>query len=219
MSLFNWSSIHTVLLDMDGTLLDLHYDSQFWLKYLPKRYAEQHGLSLEVAQTTLFSRYKDMLGTLEWYCVDYWSNELNMDIACLKEEVAHLIAIHPYVIEFLIFLRQNNKRIILVTNAHYKSLSLKMQRTQLAHHFDRIVCAHDLGLPKENIEFWEKLQKIEPFNPIHTLFIDDSLPVLRSAARYGINYLLSIYQPDSQSPPKDTEEFRAIRSFSQIIVI
>ena len=27
----DWRSIYDVLLDMDGTLLDLHYDATFWL--------------------------------------------------------------------------------------------------------------------------------------------------------------------------------------------
>ena len=28
-------NVDLVLLDMDGTLLDLHYDSHFWLDYVP----------------------------------------------------------------------------------------------------------------------------------------------------------------------------------------
>jgi len=158
-----------------------------------------------------------MLGTLEWYCVDYWSNEFDMDVGKLKEEIAHLIAVHPYVIEFLEFLHKNHKRVLLVTNAHHKSLAIKMERTQLAHRFDQIVCAHDLGLPKEATEFWEKLQQVEPFEPAHTLLIDDSLSVLRSAAHYGIKHLLGIYQPDSQAPPKKVDEFKAIYNFLEIM--
>ncbi|RKZ42421.1 MAG: GMP/IMP nucleotidase [Gammaproteobacteria bacterium] len=213
----NWNSIDTVFLDMDGTLLDLNYDNQFWQKYLPECYAKQHNLSLEAATESLMSRYKDMSGTLEWYCVDYWTTQLDMDVGALKKDLAHLIAIHPYVPEFLQALHQHHKRVVLVTNAHHKSLSLKMQHTQLGEHFDRIVCAHDLGLPKEAGAFWHKLQTIEPFNVARTLFIDDSLPVLRSAANYGITYLLSIYQPDSQSSPNEVGEFRAIRCFREIM--
>ncbi|MCP4043692.1 MAG: haloacid dehalogenase, partial [Gammaproteobacteria bacterium] len=37
MPVINWNSIHTVLLDMDGTLLDLHFDNQFWLEHVPLR--------------------------------------------------------------------------------------------------------------------------------------------------------------------------------------
>ena len=40
--MLDWQDIHTVLLDMDGTLLDLHFDNHFWLEHLPKRYAAIH---------------------------------------------------------------------------------------------------------------------------------------------------------------------------------
>ena len=39
-----WPEIHTVLLDMDGTLLDLRFDNHFWRELVPERYAERHGL-------------------------------------------------------------------------------------------------------------------------------------------------------------------------------
>ncbi len=218
MSFLKWQAIHTVFLDMDGTLLDLHFDSHFWLKYLPQCYAKHYKLSFDKAKATLLGHYQKKIGTLEWYCIDYWSTQLNMDIAQLKEDVAHLIAIHPHVIPFLSSLHQHHKRVVLVTNAHQKSLSLKMQRTKIAAYFDRIICAHDLGIPKESDKFWLKLQKIEPFNVTQTLLIDDSVPVLRSASHYGITHLLGIYQPDSQSPPMKTmTEFKTIRSFLEIM--
>jgi 5'-nucleotidase len=33
---FDWREIDTVLLDMDGTLLDLEFDSHFWLSLVPQ---------------------------------------------------------------------------------------------------------------------------------------------------------------------------------------
>ncbi len=202
---------------MDGTLLDLRFDNQFWRHHLPQRYAEQYQISLAEAKTILLSRYREQQGHLQWYCVDYWSNEFNMDVATLKAELAHLIALRPQVREFLQALRQSDKRIVLVTNAHQTSLSLKMHHTKIAHYFDRIVCAHDLGMPKEQRAFWEQLHLLEPFNPAHTLLVDDSLPILRSAANYGIAHLLGIYQPDSQAPPNAVDEFKAIHSFQEIM--
>ncbi|HNG60363.1 MAG TPA: haloacid dehalogenase, partial [Cellvibrionaceae bacterium] len=37
-----WQAIDTLLLDMDGTLLDLHYDNYFWLEYLPRAFAAKN---------------------------------------------------------------------------------------------------------------------------------------------------------------------------------
>jgi putative hydrolase of the HAD superfamily len=212
-----WKEIRTVLLDMDGTLLDLHYDNHFWLEHVPRRYAERRGLSLAAAKTELLARYKRAEGTLDWYCVDYWTRELDLDIPLLKQEVEHLIAVHPHVTDFLDALRTAGKRMVLVTNAHGKSIALKFERTRLGGHFDAVVCSHDLGLPKEHLGFWEKLQRVEPFAREATLLIDDSLPVLRAARTYGIGYLLAIKTPDSRAPAKDVGEFNAIASFRDIM--
>lgn len=215
--MIDWTRVDSVFLDMDGTLLDLHFDNHFWLTHVPRRYAEKHGLSHEAGQEALKPRYQDVVGTMNWYCVDYWSRELQLDIARLKEEVAHLIAVHPHVENFLLALRQMKKRVVLVTNAHHKSLSLKMERTRLHGHFDAVICAHDLGLPKEHPDFWEKLQVVESFKPDKTLLVDDSLPVLRSAQDYGIAHLLAVYRPDTRLPDKDVGEFAAIRDFRDIL--
>jgi putative hydrolase of the HAD superfamily len=213
----DWSHIDTVLLDMDGTLLDLHYDNHFWLEHVPHRYAEKHALTLEAAKEALRSRYKAVEGTLDWYCVDYWTRELGLDIPLLKQEVEHLIAVHPHVLEFLHAVRAVHKRVLLVTNAHGKALNIKFRRTQLGGHFDAVVCAHDLRLPKEHAGFWSKLEAIHPFDKSRTLLVDDSLPVLRAARGYGISQLLAVHKPDSRLPEKDVGEFPAIRSFRDIL--
>src|SRR3989337_1048620 len=96
-----WNSLETLLLDLDGTLLDLHYDNHFWLEHVPRRYAEKYGLGAEQARIELMRRYKRVEGTLDWYCVDYWTRELGLDIPLLKQEVEHLIAVHPHVLDFL----------------------------------------------------------------------------------------------------------------------
>ena len=215
--MIDWRQIQTVLLDMDGTLLDLHFDNHFWLEHMPRRYAEERDVPLAEARSELMTLYRAVEGTMDWYCLDYWSNKLNMDVAALKEEVDHLIAVHPNVVRFLDAVRASGRRAVLVTNAHMKSLSLKMDRTRLAGHLDAIICAHDIGVPKEDPGFWNRLQTVEPFEREQTLLVDDSLPVLRSAREYGMGMLLCVYQPDTQAPDKDVGEFAAIRGFADIM--
>ena len=215
--MFNWSAIDTVLLDMDGTLLDLHFDNHFWLRHVPRRYAESTGLSLAAATDELMQRYKSVEGTLDWYCVDHWSRELGLDIVLLKQEVDHLIAVHPHVLEFLGALQQIGKRRVLVTNAHQKSLQLKLQKTRLSGYLDAVISSHDVGLPKEDPRFWAALQEMVQFDPARTLFVDDSLSVLRSARQYGIAWLLGISLPDSTQPRRDEHEFPAIQDFSVLL--
>jgi putative hydrolase of the HAD superfamily len=215
--MLDWPSIRTVLLDMDGTLLDLHYDNHFWLHHVPRRYAEMHGIEEALARDRLAGRYREWIGTLQWYSVDFWSEQLGLDIARLKEEVAHLIAVHPHVPRFLDAVRAMDRRVVLVTNAHHKSLALKMGRTGLDAHFDAIVTSHRIGLPKEHPGFWHALQDVEPFAPAATLLVDDSLPVLRSARAYGIARLLAVHRPDTRQPRQDVGEFPAIETFLDIM--
>jgi putative hydrolase of the HAD superfamily len=215
--MIDWSTIDTVLLDMDGTLLDLNFDTHFWREHVPLRYAEMHGIDIESAREKLYPRFRAMEGTMDWYCVDYWSRELELDIVMLKEEVDHLIQVFPNVREFLDRLREQGKHVTLVTNAHQKSLQLKMNRTQLAGHLDDIVCAHELGLPKEEQVFWSRLHSMMPYDAERTLLIDDNLSILRSARQYGIAHLLAVYQPDSGMPPRETGEFPAIHGFTDIM--
>jgi len=213
----DWTTIDTVFLDMDGTLLDLHFDNYFWLEHVPMRFAQANETTVEEAKQELFPRFRKMEGTIEWYCIDYWSNELGLDIAMLKEEVDHLIAVFPHVTDFLDAARTAGKRVVLVTNAHGKSLSLKMNRTQLGGHFDALICSHDFGIPKENPDFWGQLQNKESYQKNTTLLVDDSLAVLRSADNYGIKHLCAIYKPDSKSPEREILEFPAIHSFLEIM--
>lgn len=214
-----WSQIHTVLLDMDGTLLDLRFDNYFWQELVPERYAAKYALTLQQAQHDVAARTQAMHGTLHWYCLDYWTQVLGLDIALLKREAAHLIAVHPYVTEFLAALRTANKRVLLVTNAHQNSLALKMEKTQLAGHFDAVICAHDLGLAKEHPQFWPRLQEIEAFDPAATLLVDDNLAVLHSAQQYGLAYLLAVACPDSAGPQHASEYFPTLEDFSQLLPI
>ncbi|MBK9955090.1 MAG: GMP/IMP nucleotidase [Rhodocyclaceae bacterium] len=213
----DWTAIDTVLLDMDGTLLDLHFDNHFWQTHMPRRYAESRGLSGEAARDELMSRYHARAGTLDWYSVDYWATALEIDVMRLKEEVAHLIAVHPSVTDFLAAVRAAGKRIALVTNAHHKSVTLKMARTGLRPHFDAIVTSHELGLPKEDAGFWERLRRAEPFDPRRSLLVDDTLPVLDAARAFGIRQLVAVRRPDTRQPVKDTGDYPAIGSFAEIM--
>lgn len=212
-----WSGIDTVMFDMDGTLLDLHFDNFFWQEYLPQMWASASGLPTEAARTRLEQKYSELRGTLNWYCLDFWTSELKMDITPLKAAVKHKIAIRPQVPELLRRLRDQGKRMLLITNAHPDSLKLKMQVTGIDVHFDNTISAHSLRLAKENHGFWAALKQVEPYDPERTLLIDDSAPVLRQARREGIRHLYGIYQPDSRKEPLVAHEFPMIVDFEHIM--
>ncbi len=214
--MLDWHQIDTVFLDMDGTLLDLHFDNYFWLEHVPRRYAEHHQIETEIAFEDLFRQFKQHEGSLNWYCLDFWSEALRLDIAQLKHEIRDKIQFRPHVEQFLQQLKKSDKKTLIVTNAHWDSIRLKLQQTGLERWVDQIYCSHDFDLPKENPDFWSRLQKRHPFDKESTLLIDDSLAVLRSAKDYGIRHLLTITQPDSQQPERRVDEFVSIDRFSDL---
>lgn len=202
---------------MDGTLLDLHFDNFFWLHHLPKRYAEHNNISVDLVIGNLQQRMLELQGTLDWYCTDFWSRELNLDIIALKQEINHLIGERPFVRPFLETLGLHNKQRILVTNAHRSSVEIKFALTGIESLLDSVVSSHDYGQPKEDQRFWQQLQESQGFDPARTLFIDDSEAILQSAQDFGIGHLLCIEQPDSKGEQRKSGYFPMINSFEQIL--
>ncbi|MFZ2452043.1 MAG: GMP/IMP nucleotidase [Methylovulum miyakonense] len=215
--MIDWNKIDTVMLDMDGTLLDLNFDNHFWKEFVPLKYAQQQGLSLAEAKQQLIPRFKSMEGKLEWYCLDYWSDALQLDIAGLKAEIAGLITVLPHVTDFLEKTRSSSRTLFLVTNAHRGGLDIKMAKTCLHVFFDAIICSHELGAAKEQPGFWALLQQQQAFDKQRTLLVDDNLAVLESARRFGIAHVVAVAKPDSQLPKREINGFPAIEDFRELM--
>ena len=212
-----WSAIDTVLLDMDGTLLDLRFDNYFWLEYLPRRYAEQHGTSMETASTRLKTFSDSLHGSLQWYCLDHWSQELGMDVEAVKLEIRDRVAFRPGAEEFLRFLHGSGKHCVLVTNAHPKALALKCTATGLGKYMHAMYSTHPFGLAKENAGFWPALAYATGLDYHRCLFIDDSLHVLRRASDEGLAQLVQVLQPDMSQAPRERSEFPGIVHFAELM--
>lgn len=216
--MINWNSISTVLLDMDGTLLDLHFDNYFWQEYVPLKYAEKHNITLARAKEELEPRFTQTYGTLDWYCLDYWGRELALDIVAMKREITHLISFRPHADTFLQNLKDQGKQVIMITNAHRDSLSLKLERLPMAHYFDRLISSHDYGYPKEDQSFWQALEADIALDKKRALFIDDNTGILEAARTYGIAELLAIRYPDSQKGAWDTGNYPAVHDFRELLM-
>jgi len=215
--MIDWKHIDTVLLDMDGTLLDVHFDNYFWMQHVPMVYARTHSLSEEESARKLHSAFSIEQGTLDWYSLDYWSEQLQLDIPAIKRELVHMVSTRPYVVEFLTHLHASPRDVVLVTNAHRKTLDIKMEQIDITGWFDRVVVSHELDAPKEEQAFWHRLQALHPFDPARTLLIDDTESVLESAQRYGIAHLLTLLQPDSKRQKRIDTRFPGIHHFDEIM--
>ncbi|MBS1114560.1 MAG: HAD-superfamily hydrolase, subfamily variant 3 [Nitrospirae bacterium] len=219
LSLIPLKEIRYVLLDMDGTLLDKYFDDYFWEHLVPEKYAEMKNITFGRAKEELLAKYKTHEGTLNWTDIDFWSKEVDIDIPALKEQIRHLIEIHPHVEDFLHMLRRHRKKVYLVTNAHYKVLDIKLKKTKLGGYFNAAVTSFEIGYPKEMLEFWEKVERKLGFEKEKTLFIDDTVAVLKTAAEYGIKYILHKTYASSKAEKGISKKFPAIEDFRELMFL
>jgi len=212
-----WASIDHVLLDLDGTLLDLDFDNHFWQVLVPQAWGAARGLAPAAAAAALKPRFAACEGTLDWYSTDYWSRELELDIPALKRQDAGRIRWLPGAQRFLAAARARGKRLVLLTNSHPDALRIKDQRTGVLSHFDAAHSSHDLGFPKEDPRFWQRLRGLEHFEPGRSLFADDSATVLRAALAAGIGLVRAIRRPDTVRAPHRHEEFVAVDALEELL--
>lgn len=209
--------IDCVLLDMDGTLLDKYFDDYFWEHLVPEKYADKHNITFGRAKEELLARYKSHEETLNWTDIDFWSKELHLDILALKEQIRHIIEVHPHVVSFLESMQRRKKRTFIATNAHYKVLDLKLRKTDLGRYLTGSITSDAIGFPKEKIEFWEKAEQQIGFRREHTLFVDDTLAVLKTAKAFGIKYVVYKALGNSKVPPGSSTEFPSIMDFNELL--
>lgn len=210
------NELETVLLDMDGTILDLHYDNFFWVKEVPRIYAEERGMPEQEAIDFLTPIFRSHEGTLNWYSVDFWSDLLGFDVMHHKSQVAHKIAWLPNAEAFLKACQRDVPDTRLVTNGHRKVLELKVAKTGLDQYFSEMICSHELGAAKESQDFWHRLMMLREFDPATTLFIDDNEAVLDSAKKFGIEHVYSVAMPDTVTPRTSTSKYPMLTDYPSI---
>lgn len=209
--------IDTLMLDMDGTLLDLAFDNYMWKELIPAEYARCHGLAPEFARQELFERYRRLVGKLDWYCLDHWSQALGIDVLALHRRMHTRIGWLPGAREFLEAVAGFDLRLLLVSNSHPDTLALKTEVTGIAGYFDGVYLSHELGHAKEEEPFWQALRRREAFDPARTVFVDDTVTVLKSARRFGIRHLRAITRPDTTGPARKQEDFTGIEGVSALL--
>jgi len=213
------SGCDTLMLDMDGTLLDLAFDNYLWMHLVPREYARHKGMSEKEARVQLYATMRELQGRLDWYCLDYWSDQLDLDIEALHRDVNHRIGYLPGAEDFLEQVSVMELRLLLVSNSHSTTLEIKNEVTDVKRFFDEIYLSHDLGHPKEDQPFWESLQARENFDPARTMFVDDNLAVLRSARTFGIAHLVAVTRPESAGPAREVTGFRGVDRVADLLAI
>ena len=213
----DWQAVDTVLLDMDGTLLDLAFDNFFWQKLVPETFGAARGISPQAAQEYIAQQYQAVQHTLNWYCLDYWSECLDLDIRAMTTEQGPRAALRDDTFPFLDALKTCGKQRILLTNAHPHNLAVKLEHTGLASHLDLLLSTHTFGYPKEDQRLWQAVADETGLDPQRTLFIDDSEAILDAATQFGIRYCLGVANPDSGLADKRYQRHPALNDYRRLI--
>ena len=212
-----WDAIDFVLLDLDGTLLDKYFDDYFWEEYIPEQYAAQKQIPVESAKVEIYAAYKAQEGKLAWTDIDYWSNRFGIDIPALKLSTSDRVTVHEGVFPFLEFLKSTGKQVALLTNAHVKSVEIKLSKVPLRPYLHKIVSASSVGFPKEADGYWEAAHKIVGFDKERSLFVDDNEDILIMAQRFGIKHLVYKSYASSKIPRPNSNRFMSIQNFSEMM--
>ena len=173
---------------MDGVVLDNTYDNDFWQNQIPEAIADNKGIAFDDAKRLAIQIFNYKKNTKDWYDVDYWSNMLDIDIEAQKRSKKSYskISLYDGVIDTLNALKSKTK-MILITNAHRKTLNIKLEKYNLAPYFDDMVCAHELHFVKEDIQLWCMLRSKYKLNYKKTLLVEDTMNNINVGLSAGIS--------------------------------
>jgi 5'-nucleotidase len=211
-----WNDVDTFIFDMDGTLLDLHFDNQVWNYLLPAKLASKLKIDEMSAKEVIKKTLDQNKKTLDWYSLEYWSRTLDLDLIEIENELDYLITLRSGAESLLKNLKRDGFNLTLATNAALKSMDKKLEITGIREYFKHIYNAHEIGHCKEQIEFWGKLPKSAQCNFKTTILVDDNLDVLETAKLCGIKETFGIAKPNSRGEERESSQFFLIRDLKDI---
>ena len=209
-----FKDIECLLIDMDGVILDNAYDNDFWQNQIPEVIADNKGIAFDDAKRLAIQIFNYKKNTKDWYDVDYWSNMLDIDIEAQKrsEKSFSRISLYDGVIDTLSVLK-NKTKTILITNAHRKTLNIKLEKYNLTSYFDEMVCAHELNYVKEDIQLWYMLRSKYRLDYEKTLLVEDTINNINVGLSAGISG--AIYVGDEKFTVSD--KIIKLSSINQIL--
>ncbi len=194
--------IECLLVDMDGVILDNTYDNNFWQNQIPNVLSKKRNISFNDAKRLAIQIFNFKKNTKDWYDLDYWSNMLDIDIEAEKrsDESLSKIKLYDHVTETLTKLKKSIK-LILITNAHRKTLNIKLGKYDISPYFDEMICAHELHYVKEDIQLWYMLKSKFKLNFEKTILVEDTINNINVALSAGVSS--AVYVGDEDFKPSE----------------
>jgi len=171
------AGIEVVSFDLDGTLLDTSFVDSVWLEEIPRLYSVEKGVSVDDARKIVKSEY-DSVGKdrLEWYDIHYWIQRFSLKVEAkeLLRNFEHRIKAYPEVLEVLEQLRQNEFRLVIVSNAGREFVELELEKTEMKNCFERVFSStSDFGVVKKTVRLYQRVCRILGVSPQEMIHVGD----------------------------------------------
>ncbi len=163
-SVLDWDSIDTVLVDMDGTLLDLNFDNVFWREHRSAalRAVARHDRRGRAGCVGAALRGQGRHSRVVLPRSLDARPRARLEDAEARASRAHSLL--PGAQDFLAGVRARGKRLSIVTNAHRDTFAVKAQRHgHRAPRRQRRLLAR-LRRAEGSAEFWQALERHAPFD-------------------------------------------------------
>jgi putative hydrolase of the HAD superfamily len=163
--------------DLDGTITDTSFADSVWLEGIPRSFVSKNRVSLEDAKRQVMGEYAKVgRDRLEWYDLRYWIERLDLDVSPeeLLNSFQDKIKIYPEVVEVLEEFSCRGLRLIIVSNARREFIDLELEKTHIAHYFERVFSStSDFGLVKKTVGLYRKVCGICDISPNEVIHVGD----------------------------------------------
>jgi HAD superfamily hydrolase (TIGR01509 family) len=177
--------------------LDQVFDNYYWSELVPREISKINNMPLVESKAQVAVMGKDLAGTLPWYEIEFWEKRFCIDlIKPARQNLSH-IKFLPSAQESLKKLNALNKKIIFLTNCDARLLSVKSDAVPIMQYCTAFQSSTDLGIIKEDENYWPIVFDKFNIDPATSLFIDDNKQIVMAADRAGIKSSFHITEPTS----------------------
>ena len=198
------------IFDLDGTLLD---SMPIW-RNLGKEYLRSKGISKTPENLNEILKPMSLMQSAQYFKAEFNINESQEEIivginALINRQYCKEVPLKPFVKPFLQKLQSAGVKMCVAT-ALDKFLSIAaLERLGIDHYFSSILTCTELGLGKDNPEFFIKAQESLGTPVDKTIIFEDSLHAVMNAKRAGL-FVVGVYDESAN------EDIDKIKNYSDL---
>ena len=191
----------TVLLDLDGTLIDSlrlildSYHHTLARHGLPPRTDEEWLKGVGTPLTVQLAEWRDEIGTIEAMIATYRDYNL--------KHHDRMVTVYPGVLEAVREIKAAGHQTGLVTSKNRQGALRGLQLVGLEALMDVLVCADEVTNPKPHPEPVEKAVALLGADPATTVYVGDSVHDMHSGRAAGVRTAAALWGPFGRAQLED----------------